>query len=70
MRRLARDRDSADGLPAVQPEAARVPASWPTTTSASCWTRGWCATVNSDDPAYFGGYLNDNFIQTFAATAA
>ena len=26
------------------------------------------ATVNSDDPAYFGGYMNDNFIQTFAAT--
>jgi adenosine deaminase len=25
-------------------------------------------TVNSDDPAYFGGYMNENFIQTFAAT--
>ena len=24
--------------------------------------RGLVATVNSDDPAYFGGYLNDNFI--------
>jgi adenine deaminase len=23
---------------------------------------GLCATVNSDDPAYFGGYLNDNFL--------
>jgi adenine deaminase len=29
---------------------------------------GLAVTVNSDDPAYFGGYLNDNFIQTFAAT--
>jgi adenosine deaminase len=29
---------------------------------------GLCATVNSDDPAYFGGYMNDNFLQTFAAT--
>ena len=29
---------------------------------------GVAATINSDDPAYFGGYLNDNFIQTFAAT--
>ena len=29
---------------------------------------GLVATVNSDDPAYFGGYLNDNFTQTFAAT--
>src|SRR6185369_12843305 len=26
---------------------------------------GLAATLNSDDPAYFGGYLNDNFIQTF-----
>ena len=29
---------------------------------------GIVATVNSDDPAYFGGYLNDNFVQIFAAT--
>jgi adenine deaminase len=28
---------------------------------------GLCATVNSDDPAYFGGYINENFVQTFAA---
>jgi adenosine deaminase len=25
------------------------------------------ATVNSDDPAYFGGYMNQNFLETFAA---
>ncbi len=31
---------------------------------------GLCATVNSDDPAYFGGYINDNFVQTFAALPA
>ena len=24
-------------------------------------------TLNSDDPAYFGGYINDNFLQTFEA---
>ena len=29
---------------------------------------GLAATVNSDDPAYFGGYMNDNFTQTFHAT--
>ena len=29
---------------------------------------GLCVTINSDDPAYFGGYLNENFVQTFAAT--
>jgi adenosine deaminase len=26
-----------------------------------------CATVNSDDPAYFGVYINDNFLAAFAA---
>ena len=29
--------------------------------------QGLCVMLNSDDPAYFGGYLNDNFLQTFAA---
>lgn len=29
---------------------------------------GLAATVNSDDPAYFGGYMNENFTQVFAAT--
>jgi adenine deaminase len=24
---------------------------------------GLCVTVNSDDPAYFGGYVNDNYVQ-------
>ncbi len=28
---------------------------------------GLKVTVNSDDPAYFGGYLNENFIQTWRA---
>ncbi|OGA98559.1 MAG: adenosine deaminase, partial [Burkholderiales bacterium RIFCSPHIGHO2_12_FULL_61_11] len=28
---------------------------------------GLLATINSDDPAYFGGTMNDNFTQTFAA---
>lgn len=28
---------------------------------------GVVATVNSDDPAYFGGYLNQNYLETFAA---
>ena len=28
---------------------------------------GIVATLNSDDPAYFGGYVNDNFTATFAA---
>ena len=29
--------------------------------------RGLCVMLNSDDPAYFGGYLNDNYVQTFEA---
>lgn len=28
---------------------------------------GLAATVNSDDPAYFGGYINDNFVAAFDA---
>lgn len=28
---------------------------------------GVCVTVNSDDPAYFGGYINDNFLALFDA---
>jgi adenosine deaminase len=28
---------------------------------------GLCVTLNSDDPAYFGGYLNDNFVAAFDA---
>lgn len=28
---------------------------------------GLMVTVNSDDPAYFGGYINDNFFSAFAA---
>jgi adenosine deaminase len=28
---------------------------------------GVVATINSDDPAYFGGYINTNFTQTFSA---
>jgi adenosine deaminase len=28
---------------------------------------GLCATVNSDDPAYFGGYVNQNYVELFKA---
>ncbi len=31
--------------------------------------RGLCVTVNSDDPAYFGGYLQDNFLAVAEALA-
>ena len=29
--------------------------------------QGLCVTVNSDDPAYFGGYLTENFLETWKA---
>ncbi len=29
--------------------------------------KGLMATINSDDPAYFGGYVNDNYHQLAAA---
>lgn len=28
---------------------------------------GLCVTVNSDDPAYFGGYINDNYVAVYQA---
>jgi adenosine deaminase len=31
--------------------------------------RGLCVTVNSDDPAYFGGYLLENYLAVQAALA-
>ena len=31
---------------------------------------GLCITVNSDDPAYFGGYINQNFLTLFEALPA
>ena len=34
---------------------------------AQMLSQGLCVMINSDDPAYFGGYINENFLQTFAA---
>ena len=31
---------------------------------------GLCITVNSDDPAYFGGYVNDNYRAVFSSLSA
>ncbi len=35
---------------------------WHSTTSAVLLQQGVKVTVNSDDPSYFGGYMNDNFV--------
>jgi adenosine deaminase len=37
---------------------------------AALLAAGLCATVNSDDPAYFGGYVNQNYLEAFAALPA
>ena len=61
---VARLRDgagAADRLPAVERGAARASTGpEPTTRCAAMLDAGLLATVNSDDPAYFGGYLHDN----------
>ena len=54
-------------VPAVQREAMRVSRPCASSDCGRCSTAGLHATVNSDDPAYFGGYINQNFVQTFAA---
>ncbi|MBC7681070.1 MAG: adenosine deaminase [Ferruginibacter sp.] len=67
MQRLARDRIPLTVCPlsnlklCVFPELAQH-------NLGALLDAGLVATVNSDDPAYFGGYLNENFTQTFAAT--
>ena len=64
--RLARDRVPLTVCPlsnvklCVYPDLAHHPL-------ARLLEVGICATVNSDDPAYFGGYVNRNFVESFAA---
>ena len=53
--------DDADRLPALQPQALRRRPTWRRTRSTRCCAPGLRATINSDDPAYFGGYVNDNY---------
>ena len=59
MARLAKER--------IPPPCCRCPTSscaysrpWPGTTCAPCSTQASWPPVNSDDPAYFGGYINRN----------
>jgi adenosine deaminase len=66
MQRLARDRIALTVCPlsnlklCVFPELAQH-------NLRQLLDAGLAVTINSDDPAYFGGYMNDNFTQTFAA---
>jgi adenosine deaminase len=66
MARLARDRIPLTVCP-LSNLKLRVFASLAHHNLGQMLQAGIVATVNSDDPAYFGGYLNENFTQTFAA---
>ena len=67
MRRLAQDRIALTVCPLSNQKLCVFP-NLADHNLGQLLAAGLAATVNSDDPAYFGGYMNDNFVQTFAAT--
>jgi adenine deaminase len=67
MQRLAKDRIPLTVCPLSNLKLCVVP-SLAQHNLGALLDAGLCAMVNSDDPAYFGGYMNENFTQTFAAT--
>ena len=50
----------AHRVPAVERHACRPSSRWPSTPCPTCCGVGCWPSVNSDDPAYFGGYVDDN----------
>jgi adenosine deaminase len=66
MRRLATDRIPLTVCP-LSNTKLRVFQNLAQHSLRSMLDAGIVATINSDDPAYFGGYINENFTQTFAA---
>jgi adenosine deaminase len=66
MQRLARDRIALTVCPLSNLKLCVFP-DLASHTLGQLLDAGIAATVNSDDPAYFGGYINENFTQTFAA---
>ena len=67
MRRLAQDRIPLTVCP-LSNLKLRVVSDLAAHNIGQLLDAGLMATINSDDPAYFGGYMNDNFVRTFAAT--
>ncbi len=67
MRRLAQDRIPLTVCPLSNLKLCVFP-SLAAHNLGTLLDAGLMATVNSDDPAYFGGYVNDNYTQTLAAT--
>ena len=66
MQRLAQDRIALTVCPLSNLKLCVFP-DLASHTLGQLLAAGIAATVNSDDPAYFGGYMNENFTQTFAA---
>ncbi|MDO9277388.1 MAG: adenosine deaminase [Polaromonas sp.] len=66
MQRLAQDRIALTVCPLSNLKLCVFP-DLASHTLGQLLAAGIAATVNSDDPAYFGGYMNDNFTRTFAA---
>ena len=64
--RLARERVPLTVCPLSNLKLCVVP-SLAAHPMAALLDAGLVATVNSDDPAYFGGYVADNFVATFEA---
>ena len=60
VQRLARGAHAADGVPAVERQAVRVQDLAEHNLAGTARCRAAVATVNSDDPACFGGYVSDN----------
>ena len=53
---------AAHRVPALEREARGSATRSPTTRSRRMLERGLMVTINSDDPAYFGGYVGDNYV--------
>ncbi|MFZ4481750.1 MAG: adenosine deaminase [Rhodoferax sp.] len=66
MARLAREQIALTVCP-LSNQKLRVFPSLATHNLGQMLDAGIVATINSDDPAYFGGYINQNFTQTFSA---
>lgn len=69
VRRLARERIPLTVCP-LSNVRLRIFESLSRHNLAALLAAGLCATVNSDDPAYFGGYINRNLREIFAALPA
>ena len=59
--------DAADGVPAVNVKLCAVPSMQAHPIKKKLMDAGVLVTINSDDPAYFGGYVGENYRATAKA---